>query len=65
MSSYLFTSPRLGFRRWQTADLDAFTAINSDLEVMRFFERVRLTRRRVVLVTGSRRGRIYEGWLTG
>ena len=39
MSSYLFTSPRLGFRRWQTADLDAFTAINSDLEVMRFFEK--------------------------
>ena len=39
MSSYLFTSPRLGFRRWQTADLDAFTAINSDPEVMRFFQK--------------------------
>ena len=39
MSSYLFTSPRLGFRRWQTTDLDAFTAINSDPEVMRFFQK--------------------------
>ena len=39
MSSYLFTTPRLGFRRWQTADLDAFTAINSDPEVMRFFQK--------------------------
>jgi len=39
MSPYLFTTPRLGFRRWQASDLEAFTAINTDAEVMRFFQR--------------------------
>ncbi|MDA1268121.1 MAG: GNAT family N-acetyltransferase [Bacteroidetes bacterium] len=39
MSTYLFATPRLGFRRWQATDMDAFTAINSDPEVMRFFQR--------------------------
>jgi RimJ/RimL family protein N-acetyltransferase len=39
MLPYLFCSARLGFRRWQETDLDAFTAINTDAEVMRFFQR--------------------------
>lgn len=39
MLPYLFRSARLGFRRWQETDLDAFTAINTDPEVMRFFEK--------------------------
>jgi RimJ/RimL family protein N-acetyltransferase len=39
MLPYLFCSARLGFRRWQETDLDAFTAINTDPEVMRFFQR--------------------------
>ncbi len=39
MSAYLFTTPRLGFRRWQASDLEAFTAINSDPVVMHFFQR--------------------------
>lgn len=38
MNPYLFTTPRLGFRRWQAIDLEAFTAINTDAEVMRFFQ---------------------------
>jgi len=40
MLPYLFRSARLGFRRWQGTDLDAFTAINTDPEVMRFFEKL-------------------------
>jgi RimJ/RimL family protein N-acetyltransferase len=39
MNRYLFITPRLGFRTWQTFDLDDFTAINSDTEVMRFFQK--------------------------
>ena len=39
MLPYLFCSTRLGFRRWQETDLDAFTTINTDPEVMRFFQR--------------------------
>ncbi len=34
---YLFTSKRLGFRRWKIQDLDEFTALNSDEEVMKYF----------------------------
>jgi RimJ/RimL family protein N-acetyltransferase len=58
MSSYLFTSPRLGFRRWQTADLDAFTAINSDLEVMRFFQKPLLKEDTFAMM--ERMERLYE-----
>ncbi|RIW17340.1 N-acetyltransferase [Algoriphagus lacus] len=39
MNPYLFTSHRLGFRTWQPFDLDDFTAINADQEVMRFFQK--------------------------
>ncbi|MFN3997765.1 GNAT family N-acetyltransferase [Algoriphagus sp.] len=39
MNQYIFTSPRLGFRTWQTFDLDDFAAINLDPEVMRFFQK--------------------------
>jgi len=38
MNNHLFTTPRLGFRTWQSFDLDDFAAINSDPEVMRFFQ---------------------------
>ena len=34
---YLFTSARLGFRRWQPADLQPMAALNTDPEVMRYF----------------------------
>ncbi len=36
---HLFTTPRLGFRLWGDADLAAFAAMNSDPEVMRFFQK--------------------------
>lgn len=39
MASYLFTTSRLGFRTWQSFDLDDFAAINADPEVMRFFQK--------------------------
>jgi RimJ/RimL family protein N-acetyltransferase len=39
MLPYLFCSARIGFRRWHETDLEAFTAINTDPEVMRFFQR--------------------------
>jgi RimJ/RimL family protein N-acetyltransferase len=35
--SYLFTSARLGFRKWLPEDLDAMAAINADPAVMQFF----------------------------
>jgi RimJ/RimL family protein N-acetyltransferase len=38
MNPYLFTTPRLGFRTWQSFDLDDFAVINADLEVMSFFQ---------------------------
>ena len=39
MKKYLFQSDRLGFRTWTEGDLDAFHAINSDPEVMYFFQK--------------------------
>ena len=36
-NEYLFTSERLGFRKWSLNDLDAFYLLNSDLEVMEHF----------------------------
>lgn len=39
MNPYHFTTPRLGFRTWQEFDLDDFASINSDPEVMRFFQK--------------------------
>ncbi|WP_143305494.1 GNAT family N-acetyltransferase [Chitinophaga vietnamensis] len=37
MKNYLFQSGRLGFRKWQDADLAPFAAITADPEVMEFF----------------------------
>ena len=37
MGSYLFTSPRLGFRNWQESDIAKMAAINADIAVMEFF----------------------------
>lgn len=34
---YLFTSARLGFRNWRDSDLEAFSAINQDSAVMKYF----------------------------
>ena len=34
---YLFTSKRLGFRKFRDADFESFFEINSDKKVMRFF----------------------------
>lgn len=36
---YLFSTSRLGFRAWQEFDLEPFAAINSDPEVMQFFQK--------------------------
>ncbi|MFT4660642.1 MAG: RimJ/RimL family protein N-acetyltransferase [Patiriisocius sp.] len=37
MSGYLFTSERLGFRNWTLSDLDAYTEITTDHDVMKYF----------------------------
>jgi len=37
--SFLFTSPRLGFRLWQDSDLPSFSAMNADEETMHYFEK--------------------------
>ena len=34
---YIFKSDRLGFRKWSTKDLDEFSKLNSDKEVMEHF----------------------------
>ena len=39
--SYLFQSKCLGFYEWSNADLDSFTEMNADSEVMRYFPSVR------------------------
>ncbi len=36
-SKYLFTSQRLGFRKWSLGDLDDFAKMNADPAVMEFF----------------------------
>lgn len=38
-SFYLFTTPRLGIRTWQNFDLEGFSSINADPEIMRFFQK--------------------------
>lgn len=38
-NNHLFTTPRLGFRPWKEDDLPAFAAMNSDPDVMRFFQK--------------------------
>ncbi|MBQ4821129.1 GNAT family N-acetyltransferase [Aquimarina sp. MMG016] len=37
MKTYLFTSQRLGFRNWSLDDLDTFSEMNNDDDVMEFF----------------------------
>lgn len=37
MSKYIFTSERLGFRNWDDSDLEEFSKINLDSQVMEFF----------------------------
>lgn len=37
VEKYLFTSERLGFRNWNSTDIDKLVQINSDKEVMEFF----------------------------
>lgn len=34
---YIFESERLGFRRWQESDKEAFAAMNADAAVMKYF----------------------------
>ena len=36
-NKYLFTSERLGFRNWVTADIAIMAEINADAAVMEFF----------------------------
>ncbi len=38
--NYIFESSRLGFRVWEESDLDAFSRMNADEDVMRFFPSV-------------------------
>ncbi len=42
-NKYLFTSERLGFRKWKESDLDDFFEVTGDPEVMEFFPKI-LTR---------------------
>lgn len=35
--TYIFKSERLGFRNWNSKDLDEFVKLNSDKEVMEHF----------------------------
>jgi len=37
MDPYIFTSERLGFRSWETTDVDMLFTINSDVDAMKFF----------------------------
>lgn len=37
--SYLVTSAHLGFRTWEDSDLELFSAMNSDPETMKYFEK--------------------------
>ncbi len=37
---YLFTSERLGFRNWNTDDVEILSALNADAKVMEFFPAV-------------------------
>lgn len=37
MNSYVFISERLGFRTWKKKDLDQFTALNANEQVMQHF----------------------------
>ena len=39
MTDYLFTTERLGLRRWVTGDEATFIRMNQDPEVMEFFPR--------------------------
>ncbi len=40
MSTYIFTSERLGFRNWKVDDVDLLYKLNSNEEVMRYFPSV-------------------------
>lgn len=37
---YIFESERLGFRRWQESDRKAFSSMNADVSVMKYFPNV-------------------------
>src|SRR3954467_15489222 len=37
MNTYIISTPRLGLRRWIHSDIDPFTAMNKDAEVMRYY----------------------------
>lgn len=37
---YVFESARLGFRRWQESDRNAFASMNADVSVMKYFPNV-------------------------
>lgn len=37
--TYLFSSPRLGFRTWLESDLEEFSQMNADPETMKYFEK--------------------------
>jgi RimJ/RimL family protein N-acetyltransferase len=50
MKNYLFTSQRLGFRNWQTEDLQEFAALNADPEVMEHFPKTLTTKETGMLI---------------
>lgn len=45
--TYIFKSERLGFRNWNSKDLDEFVKLNSDKEVMEYFPEL-LSKKKVV-----------------
>ncbi|MHA7128885.1 GNAT family N-acetyltransferase [Algoriphagus namhaensis] len=56
--SYLFTSPRLGFRLWRESDLPPFAAMNADQETMKYFAKPLTTEESRAMM--DRMNRMYE-----
>ncbi|SIN67552.1 GNAT family N-acetyltransferase [Algoriphagus halophilus] len=56
--SYLFTSTHLGFRTWINSDLEQFSAMNSDPETMKYFEKPLNTEESKAMM--ERMNKLYE-----
>lgn len=61
--SYLFTSERLGFRKWKTEDIEEFAALNSDVEVMEHFPKT-LSRQEVEKLIEDLKSHFVENGFT-
>ena len=50
MNSYIISTPRLGLRRWIDSDIDPFTAMNKDAEVMRYYPNTLMDKETLAMV---------------